>query len=252
MRPRGVLTFDKAPLTPDELLGLFMSRGLQVPDRDRARRYLRHIGYYRLSPYAIPFQQGEPTTHSLRTGTSFDDLLDLYVFDRALRLVVMDAIERVEVAVRASLTDHMSTTQRDPHWYTNPSHFRDRARHAGLLRIVRDTCHERLRGSPEAGDDSLVHRSALEHYLTKYGSPELPPSWLMGEMLSIGQLAAAYRKPQAEIRQDRDREWRGSYIAPSRVLALYIRAGKKHLRPSWAPVERWARRLPGNPDVTHG
>lgn len=191
MRPRGSLTFEKPPLSLDELVDRFVDRGLEVPDRERARRYLRHIGYYRLSPYTIPFRQGPD--HVLREGTSFDDLLDLYVFDRALRLVVIDAVERVEVAVRAALTDHMSTTYDDPHWYMEPVHFRDRRKHAGLLRIVRDTCEERLRGTPDAGEDSLVHRSALEHYLTIYGSPELPPSWLMGETLTIGQLTGAYR-----------------------------------------------------------
>lgn len=192
MRPRGSLTFAKPPLSLDELVDRLVVRGLDVSDHERARRYLRHIGYYRLSPYTIPFQEGGPD-HALRQGTSFDDLLDLYVFDRGLRLIVMDAIERVEVAVRAALTDHMSTRYDDPHWYVAPTHFRDRGRHARFLRIVREACEERLRGTPDAGEDSLVHRSALEHYLTTYGFPELPPSWLMGEMLTIGQLTGMYR-----------------------------------------------------------
>ncbi|MGI6877901.1 Abi family protein [Microbacterium sp. gxy059] len=191
-RPRGPLRYDKPPMELDDLVDRLVDRGLVVPDRDRARRYLRHIGYYRLSPYTIPFQQGG-SDHLLRDGTSFDDVLDLYVFDRTLCLVVMDALERVEVAVRAALTDHMSTTYGDAHWYMDASHFRDRGKHVGLLKIVRDTCDERLRGTPDAGEDSLVHRSALEHYLTTYGSPELPPSWLMVETLTVGQLTSAYR-----------------------------------------------------------
>lgn len=81
-------------------------------------------------------------------------------------------------------------------WYMDASHFRDRGKHAGLMRIVRDSCDDRLRGTPDAGEDSLVHRSALEHYLTTYGSPELPPSWLMVETLTVGQLTSAYRNLQ--------------------------------------------------------
>nr|WP_301537964.1 Abi family protein [Arthrobacter sp. PAMC 25486] len=154
---------------------------------ERARRYLRHIGYYRLSPYMIPFQIGRPD-HVFRDGTTFDDVLGLYVFDRALRLLVMDALERVEVAVRAALTDHMSTTYGDSHWYLDASHFRDRSKHDRLLRIIRETSDARLTGQPESEDGSLNHRSALEHYLTTYRSPELPPSWLMVETLTLGQL----------------------------------------------------------------
>ena len=191
-RSRGTLVCDKPPLTLDELIERLSERGLVIPEPERTARCLRHIGYYRFSPYNIPFQHGH-SDHLFREGTEFDDVLDLYVFDRALRLLVLDALERVEVAVRAALTDHMATSSENSHWYMDASHFRDQRRHEGLLRIVKDSCDERLRGTPDAGEDSLVHRSALEHYLTTYSAPELPPSWLMVETLTIGQLASTYR-----------------------------------------------------------
>lgn len=191
-RARGSLHYQKPPLTLDELVGLLSARGLHIPDPDRAGRYLRHIGYYRLSPYTIPFQQGRPH-HHFRPGSTFDDVVNLYAFDRALRLLVMDALERVEVAVRAALTDHMSTAYTDSHWYMDPSHFQNRDTHATFLRNVRDTCEKQLRGSPDVDEDSLVHRSALEHYLMTYSSPELPPSWLMVETLTLGQLDTVIR-----------------------------------------------------------
>lgn len=191
-RTRGSLLYQKPPLTLDELVGLLSDRGLHIPDPDKAGRYLRHIGYYRLSPYTIPFQQGRPD-HLFRDGTTFDDVVDLYAFDRALRLLVMDALERVEVAVRAALTDRMSTKYGDPHWYMDPSHFKDRARQAKLLKTVRETCEGQLRQSPDVDEDSLVHPSALEHYLTTYSSPDLPPSWLMVETITLGQLDKVIR-----------------------------------------------------------
>jgi len=157
---------------------------------------VRHIGYYRLSPYAIPFREDEKS-HNLREGTAFDEVLDLYVFDRALRLLVMDALERIEVAIRATLTDHMSTAYNDPHWYQDPSHFAHKGRHSALLKIIRDTSEGRLHGAPELGEGALVHRSALEHYVVTYGDPELPPSWLMVETLTIGQLSNVYRNLQS-------------------------------------------------------
>ena len=197
-RPRGVRHYDKPALEPTALLDRFVARGMSIADRDRALRYLRHIGYYRLSPYAIPFQRSH-SDQLMREGPSFDDVLDLYVFDRALRLLVIDALERVEVAVRAALTDHMATTYEDPHWYADASHFSDARQHHGLVRIVRATSESRLLAVAEpartenAGSATITHRSALEHYLTTYGRPELPPSWVMVEGLTIGQLASAYR-----------------------------------------------------------
>lgn len=113
LRPRGSQHFGKPPLSLDDLVDRLAGRGLEIPEPERAAPYLRHIGYYRLSPYTIPFQQGQPD-HVFREGTRFDDVLDPYVFVRALRLHVMDALERVEVAVRAAVTDHMSTTYAAP------------------------------------------------------------------------------------------------------------------------------------------
>lgn len=210
-RPRGVLLYDKPAMSLDELVDRLADRGMRIPDRARAVRYLRHIGYYRLSAYTIPFQASRPD-HVFRPGTSFDDILDLYVFDRTLRLLVMDALERIEVAVRSAITDHISTTYDDPFWYTDARHFTNPGRHAGLLRIVRETSEARLAASPEpadttdiatpgAGGAAVIHRSALEHYLTTYASPELPPSWLMIETLTVGQLANVYRNLRA--RSDR-------------------------------------------------
>lgn len=188
-RPRGSLIYDKPALSLDDLIERMAERGLEIPDRERATRYLRHIGYFRLSPYTIPFQHGQPD-HAFRAGAAFDDVLDIYVFDRALRLLVMDALERVEVAVRAALTDHMSTAYVDPHWYVEAAHFENQGKHTGLLNIVRATSGTRLAGAPEpvSYPSSVVYRSALEHYLLTYGEPELPPSWLMVETLTLGQL----------------------------------------------------------------
>lgn len=199
-RTRGTLHYDKRALSLDALVDRLAERGLEIVDRERVARYLRHIGYFRLSPYTIPFQM-EGGEHRFRAGVGFDDVLDLYVFDRALRLVVIDALERVEVAVRAALTDHMSTTYDDAHWYGEPAHFSNYGKHSGLLQIVEKTCSDRLRGLPDTGDDALIHRSALEHYLLTYGSPELLPSWLMVETLTIGQLGSVVEN----LRQRSDR-----------------------------------------------
>ncbi|GIG29575.1 Abi family protein [Cellulomonas marina] len=190
-RPRGTSRYTKPALTHDLLVERLRSRGLVVPDQDRALRYLQAIGYYRLSPYLIPFQvrQGD---HTLRPGTSFDDVLRLYVFDRRLRLLVMDGLERVEVAVRANLTDTMALIG-GPHWYVEPQWFSATKEHEGLLAAVRRQCDDQSGRRAETPSDVVVHPSALEHYLTHYGEPELPPSWVMVELLTIGQLERVVR-----------------------------------------------------------
>ena len=106
LRPEdlGMTFFNKPSLSIDEHLNQWSSWGLVIPDLTRARRYLTVISYYRLSAYILPFQLGDPE-HHFRAGTTFESVLDLYIFDRRLRLLILDAIERLEVALRARMTD---------------------------------------------------------------------------------------------------------------------------------------------------
>jgi len=184
-RQRGVGVYDKPPLGHADLVARMQDRGLVIPDVGRAERYVRSIGYYRLSPYMIPFRRAG--SDDFRSGVGFDDVLDLYVFDRKLRLLVLDAVERVEVAVRSALTDHMAQAH-GAFWYADPTHFRDVRRHRDFVTTVHDDCARQLLAKPEQTDGALMHRSALEHYLMTYGTPELPPSWIVMERLTLGQV----------------------------------------------------------------
>lgn len=188
-RPRGSLNYTKPALTEAQLLNRWIQRGLIVDDAERATRYLRHIGYYRLSAYVRSFEGTR--RDQLRDGTTFDDVLGLYIFDRKLRLRVLDALERVEVAVRAAISDRMSLGY-GTHWYENPQLFsrpNDRQR---LLDDVDRMVDEQRRRRPEraSGDHTFV--SALEHYTTRYGTPERPPTWIVFEELSFGGLRNVY------------------------------------------------------------
>lgn len=97
-------------------LELLKSRGMSVTDEPAAISYLERIGYYRLSAYWYPFRIFEHSQgvesgrlHSSRTdafvaNTQFTDALALYLFDKQLRLLVLDALERVEVAIRVDIS----------------------------------------------------------------------------------------------------------------------------------------------------
>ena len=73
---------------------------------------MRAIGYYRLSAYWLPFEDapaaGQTRSRRFSGGTTWDDVIDLYAFDRRLRLLIMEATERFEVAVRSSWTNALT------------------------------------------------------------------------------------------------------------------------------------------------
>lgn len=196
------MKFQKPPLTLPQQLQKWQTRGLQVGDPTKALHYLCFIGYYRLSAYALPFQQTQNLPFNpdkpFKAGTTFENILDLYVFDRELRLLVMDAIERIEVAIRSCIVNEMSLLH-GSHWFMDPVFFATRFRHNKLIDKIEselDITGVNLR------PQSLHHERFINHYYQKYTDPYLPPCWMIAETLSLGTWSSIY----ANLRQSAERK----------------------------------------------
>ncbi len=113
-------TYHKVPKSFAEQLQQLKDRKLTVNDDAKAIAYLSHISYYRLSAYFLPYQQ---TKNWFDDGTTFKQIIDTYSFDRELRLLVFDCIERIEVAIRTQFIYCMATHYNDSHWQDNKQLF---------------------------------------------------------------------------------------------------------------------------------
>ncbi len=164
------MIFSKPALSIPDQRRLLESRGLVIPDIIRAERYLNDIGYYRLSAYTRPFQISY-TTHQFHPNICFDDILNLYIFDRRLRLTLLDALERVEVALRTRVNDIMCSRISNTHWYLDITLFDSRFDHSRLLSEIR-----------EYKDDFVTS------YKQKYNSPSDVPAWMAVQSLSFGSI----------------------------------------------------------------
>lgn len=76
-----------------------------MADTVKAERYLEHIGYYRLSAYMYPLLQMPKEEHRYNPNSSFDQVMMLYRFDKKLRLLLFNEIEKIEVAVRSAIVN---------------------------------------------------------------------------------------------------------------------------------------------------
>lgn len=189
--PSGI-PFDKPPLSNKEIIRLLSERGMIIDDPKRAEHYLDFISYYRLSVYMLPFQDER---HSFKKPVSFEKILRLYSFDRRLRLLSMDALERIEVAFRTVIVNCLSE-KCGAFWLENPDCFHDKNKRntqASMLEEIRKQI-EQQKTSP-----------SLEHYYQTYSAPEIPPAWIVFEILPFGcvsriyeNLKRPYRKAVAE------------------------------------------------------
>ena len=188
--------FQKNPETIAQLQERLQNRGLVFPDPGLAAHQLKVIGYYRLSAYMLPFQRqgtGEDR-HQFKTITSFTDIIDLYSFDRQLRLLVMDAIERIEVAVRTVLSDHMSLSYGSL-WYTETRCFKPGFELSGsMARIKMELGHD-----PKDAKRRQIH---IRHYYETYGRPELPPNWMVFEALPFGFISRIFASIATKDRKE--------------------------------------------------
>ncbi len=168
--------FIKIATTYDEQVAQLQERGMVVQDRAAAAFYLQHINYYRLGAYWLPFE-ADHAQHRFKQGTSFEEVLGLYVFDRELRLLVLDAIERIEVSVRAQWAYQMAHAH-GPHAHLDES----LARKSHLWQTNLDKLTKEVHRSDET---FIVH-------LTRTYAEPLPPVWAACEVMSLGLLSRWY------------------------------------------------------------
>ncbi len=94
------MKYSKPALTREQQADLLISRGM-MGDRDHIISQLSAVNYYRLSGYWHTFRLSG--SHDFSPNTTFDKVWLRYVFDRRLRLSVVDALERLEVYFRGQL-----------------------------------------------------------------------------------------------------------------------------------------------------
>lgn len=171
------MIFNKPALSIDDQIDRLKRRGMIIDDVLLARHWLTHVSYYRLRAYWLPFEGPAPSEgeHCFKPECRFEDVISAYVFDRQLRLLVMDALERIEVSLRGSWAHHLAMTH-GSHGYLEPKLYR------------RDDWYDRAM----QGLDKEVSRSTdtfIGHYRDKYTSPAYPPIWMSAEVISLGLLS---------------------------------------------------------------
>lgn len=185
------MKFTKPALGIEDQLAQLIHKGMEVSDPNAAIQRLRTIGYYRLSAYTYPFKV-LPDRRRFSPGTTFERALRLYEFDRELRLLVNDAVERCEVAIRSTIVN-VTARRLGPHWFTEPQHFYPGFRISDLRRKIEEAAGIRIDMASGKKKYPTTHSETfISHYYKKYGEPDLPPIWMTGEVISFGVLSRLY------------------------------------------------------------
>lgn len=171
--------FDKPHTTLSEQVEKLRTRGLNISDPEKAKRQLELIGYYRLSSYLFFLEEKNHDgcrSHKFKQGASFDDAMRFYVFDQKLRLLVMEAIERIEVSLRSSWA-HKFSELHGPHPHMDWTLFENFDEYQqSLSLLIHDVAPSRTLSTE------------IEHYFVNYNDPPLPPIWMVTSCMNFGEL----------------------------------------------------------------
>jgi abortive infection bacteriophage resistance protein len=180
-------TYQKAVLPFTSQLALLEGRGLCIENEAEALAALQQISYYRLSAYFLPYQAEKDRFNA---GVTFGQVLNTYSFDRELRLLVFDCIERIEVAIRTQMIYTMALFYDDSHWQDNPDYFV--VPHRGKIGNWIDP-HGDFQAIINKAKTARTPEVFIKHYVEKYNKPANPPAWMCFELLTIGELSHIFR-----------------------------------------------------------
>lgn len=182
--------YTKQPKTYEEQVDILVSRGLRIEDKNRTIRHLSAISYYRLSAYMLPYKiwVDNERTDNFVTNTTWSHVYDLYVFDRKLRLLIFDAIERIEIAIRTQIIYQLSHKY-GSHWQDNEDIFKieNYTRKDGSIGTI-----DVFKDIQKHIKEQLASNKAevfIKHYALNYDPPANPPSWMSVEIMYFNHLS---------------------------------------------------------------
>ena len=173
----------------EQLVPLLQSRGLFISDIVKAKQYLQTISYYRLSAYMHPLLAMPKSDNLYKSGSTFTQVMNLYRFDKKLRLLLFNEIEKIEIAIRTTIIDVCTDTYANPFWMTDKSNFIAESKYLKTMDLIN---HEIERS----------HEDFIIHFKTTYSNP-YPPAWILSEILPLGVLTNLFlnlKNPQIKKR----------------------------------------------------
>lgn len=172
----------KKALRIEQQIELLRQRGVIFDNEEKAMEILLDIGYYRLGFYSFPFEKTFPSrnnrTHEYRDGTTFKAIYDLYQFDTRLRRILLNALDRIEVNLRSTITYIVSNhSVESPTWFVDKSIMQ-----APFVSSFRHKVY-----------NNLLENPVIKRHHDKYINDKFAPAWKTLEFLTLGNLAALYQ-----------------------------------------------------------
>ena len=175
----------KVSRTIAEQISLLKSRGMLMKNEQTAALCLNHISYFRLKGYWLDMQT-DRVNHVFAPNSCFENVIARYYFDRQLRLILFDAIEFIEIALRSKLIYHLSQAYGGL-WYSDDSIVTDKDKH--------QICLADLQSEFTRNRENFAKEFRIKH------PNENPDAWVIFEVATFGTLSKMYSNLKHQLPQ---------------------------------------------------
>ena len=165
----------KPPTTFADQVNKLRSRNCIIENDSECIRFLEQVNYYRFSAYFLPFKQKDGFYIA---GTSFRKIQRIYEFDQKMRILIIGALEDIELHLRTQFAYYYTHTYGSD-GYLNKENFRPNYNHEKFIKLMNSQIHKHK--------ETLV----VKHHTNKYDS--IYPMWVVIEMLPLGMLSRLYQ-----------------------------------------------------------
>lgn len=125
------MDYDKQPINVEEQVALLQNRGLVIEDIATAKLQLLNISYFRIASY-LRYMEEDRQFHHYKLGSTFEQAIDLYLFDKELRQLIFKAIQDIEISLRTKMIQVFSM-EHGAFWFMDASLFKNADFYEGCL-----------------------------------------------------------------------------------------------------------------------
>lgn len=172
------MKYAKQPIALSQQLKLLEQRGLIIQNEETALSQLQSISYFRLASYWHSMEVPNSDKHRFLPDSNFDDVIELYQFDKKLRTLVFASIQDIEIALRTRIIQWFSLKY-GAFWFMDVRLFKDEGIFANCLENIQKEVNR-------------SNEDFLKEHFKKYNNPLLPPVWKTMEVISFGTLSKLY------------------------------------------------------------
>lgn len=173
----GELKEHQSPMTIDEQVENLKQLGMIVKNEDYAKKILNDISYFRLiKAYSLNLK---PKNSKYKTGVTFEQIVELYLFNANFRQIIFPEIEKIEINVRCRIANYFSETY-GVLGYLNVDNFSKQEYHRIFLKDI----EEEVRRNQKA--------PFVKNFQENYKDRNLP-LYALVELFSFGTLSKFYK-----------------------------------------------------------